>query len=271
MTDPGQVPLFLLHGFTGSSLAWGEPVLRTLERRGPLVAVDLPGHGDAQRRSPLSSDSPPDFEQTVDELARLPAEYGWERVDWAGYSMGGRLALALAIRHPERVRRLVLESTSPGLATASGRRDRRRSDDALARRILSDGIESFVSHWMGLPLFRSQQRLPAEALRNARERRMAADPEGLAAVLRGLGTGSQPSYWDELARLERPVLILSGELDPKYVEIGRAMAARLPDATRVEVDGAGHTVHLEAPEAWEQAVVRFLERPPTPRGTCAGA
>lgn len=233
-------------------------MLRALKSRGPVVAVDLPGHGEAQRRSPLSANSPPDFERTVARLARLPIEHGWERVDWAGYSMGGRLALALALRHPERVRRLVLESTSPGLRTAPERRDRRRSDDALARRIVAEGIEWFVSHWMGLPLFRSQHRLPDEVIQATRERRLACDPEGLAAVLRGLGTGSQPSYWDDLVDLDHPVLIVTGERDRKYVDIGRAMAARLPNVTRSVVGDVGHTVHLEAPEAWVQAVVRFL-------------
>jgi pimeloyl-ACP methyl ester carboxylesterase len=91
-----------------------------------------------------------------------------------------------------------------------------------------------------------------------RERRLQNDPRSLAAALVGLGTGKLPSLWDTLARIETPTLLIAGELDAKYAEIARRMSRRMPNARAVVVSGAGHTVHLEAPAAWLDAVVGFL-------------
>lgn len=174
--------------------------------------------------------------------------------------MGGRLALAYAARNPERVRSLVLESASPGLETESERADRRKADEALAWRIEADGVEAFVAHWEALPLFESHAALPDSVRAIQREIRLANHPASLAAALRGLGTGALPSCWGPLAVLGVPVLLLVGALDRKFVEIGRRMAALLLDAELREVADAGHTLHLERPEAWLDAVVPFLSR-----------
>jgi 2-succinyl-6-hydroxy-2,4-cyclohexadiene-1-carboxylate synthase len=176
-----------------------------------------------------------------------------------GYSMGARLALFLAVRHPERVHRLVLESGSPGLATEEERGARRASDGALADELEREGIEAFVAGWETLPLFEGfRKRLSAEERAAVRERRLANDPGLLAATLRGLGTGSLPSLWDDLTSLPHPVLLVAGEEDGRFVEIARAMAGRLGDATLRVVPEAGHTVHLEQPASWLVAVREFL-------------
>lgn len=252
-------PALLLHGFTGSAAAWGQAVLEPLERDRDLLAVDLPGHG--------ASPAPPDpedvrIERVVEGLIELLDCRGVERADWVGYSMGGRVALAAAALRPERVHRLVLESGSPGLPTEAERARRRRDDEALARKLEERGIEWFVDHWMALPLFRSQASLPREVLAAARRRRLSNEPAALAAVLRGLGTGSQPSFWDHLPAIDAATLLVTGQLDAKYVAIAERMHRALPRARHVSVKGAGHTVHLEAPRAWVEAVTGFLDRDP---------
>ncbi len=173
--------------------------------------------------------------------------------------MGARLSLALAVHHPDRVRRLVLESGSPGLPTEEERAARRASDEELAAGLERDGIGPFVERWEALPLFAGlRRRLSAAELEAVRERRLSHDPRLLAAALRGLGTGSLPSFWEALPELDRPVLLLVGVEDAKFVGIAREMARRVPRATLRIVPDAGHTTHLEQGEAWLEAVTEFL-------------
>lgn len=214
--------------------------------------MDLPGHGrHAGDLGPWRFT----LEAVEAEVASLARE---EPLDLVGYSMGGRLALAYAARNPQRVRRLVLESASPGLETVEERAERRAADEALAADIERDGVEAFVDRWEALELFASHRSLPEPMRAAHRAVRLGNRAASLAASLRGLGTGVLPSYWGTLPGLRVPVLVLVGGLDRKYAEIGARMAGLLPDARCVEVAGAGHTVHLERPDAWLGAVTGFL-------------
>lgn len=253
---PEAHPVLLLHGFTGSVEAWGKPILDGLSARGPLVAVDLPGHGCNAAPSDLDACR---IERVVDELGAVLDRKGVERADWVGYSMGGRIALAAAVLRPERVRRLVLESASPGIADEKERDARKGEDEALARKIEELGIEWFVAHWMNLPLFATQARLPAGVRRGARERRLQNRPEALAMVLRGMGAGSQPSFWGRLSELRHQTLVLTGSEDETYQDIGKRIARALPLGVHRSVPGTGHTVHLEAPDQWLREAIPFLD------------
>lgn len=249
------VPVLLVHGFTGSAEGWGEGILEGLAAGRPVLAVDLPGHGESDDDRPSEAFT---FAHVVEELVAVLDAREIEAADWIGYSMGGRISLAAAVAHPERVRSLVLESASPGIRTEDSRARRRRQDDLLARRIEAQGMEAFVDYWMAQPLFSTQSRLPAAVLSDARRRRLRNHPRSLARVLRGFGTGSQPSYWGDLAGVKLPVLLLTGALDARYSSIADEMGALLPQATRAVVPEAGHTVHLEDPRAWLAAVRPFL-------------
>jgi 2-succinyl-6-hydroxy-2,4-cyclohexadiene-1-carboxylate synthase len=172
--------------------------------------------------------------------------------------MGGRIALGAAVRHPDRISRLILESASPGLENEPEREARQQSDEALAARIESRGIEEFVDYWTGLPLFATQEALSTEIREAIRARRLRNRPEALAACLRALGAGSQPSLWNDLGRIGAPTLVLAGSEDSKYGRIGARMSKEIPDATLALIPGAGHTTHLEAPGDWLGAVEGFL-------------
>jgi 2-succinyl-6-hydroxy-2,4-cyclohexadiene-1-carboxylate synthase len=194
----------------------------------------------------------------LDELAvSLDAE-GLGFVDLHGYSMGDRLALAFALRFPGRVRRLVLESGSPGLGTRRQRLNRRAADERLARFVESRGVEVFASRWERLPLFEGLRALPEVGQAALQARRGSHSAEGLAWALRALGTGVQGSQWSRLEALSIPVLILTGSRDSKFTRIGRAMAARLSLARHVELPGVFHVPHLEAPAAWAREISSFL-------------
>jgi 2-succinyl-6-hydroxy-2,4-cyclohexadiene-1-carboxylate synthase len=177
---------------------------------------------------------------------------------WAGYSMGGRLALGGGVLAPRYVSGLILESASPGIAEPLERQARRSSDARLADRIESEGIERFVAEWESLTLFASQSSLPATVRMAQRERRLSNQPTALAACLRGLGTGMQPSLWEALPHLQEPVLLIAGSEDAKFVDLNRRMSEAMPASRLAVVPGAGHNVHLERPAEWLELVEGML-------------
>jgi 2-succinyl-6-hydroxy-2,4-cyclohexadiene-1-carboxylate synthase len=250
----GQGPsLLLLHGFTGSVSTWPPHLRAWSEFR--TTAVDLLGHG--------TSDCPASperyrMERCMEDLTKLLDRFGIQRTAVLGYSMGGRVALHLALHAPERLWALVLESASPGIEDASEREERRRSDEALAERIEREGLESFVASWEAQPLFASQSCLPATVREELRRQRLSQNPLGLANSLRGLGAGRQEPVLDHLAGVRVPVLLLAGALDEKYCDLARRMAAVLPCARLEVVPDAGHAAHLERPELFDRAVRAFL-------------
>jgi 2-succinyl-6-hydroxy-2,4-cyclohexadiene-1-carboxylate synthase len=250
-------PLLLLHGFSGSAASWTSHL--EAWRGFTAIAVELLGHG--------ASDCPADrrryhMERCLDDLValldRLPAS-GGRRAAVLGYSMGGRVALRLALRAPERLWALVLESASPGIEDASERAARARSDADLADDIERDGLEAFVERWQALPLFASQARLPVAVRDELRRQRLQNDPQGLAGSLRGLGAGWQEPVLARMDEIRIPVLLLTGALDDKYCALARRMAAALPCARTESVPDAGHAVHLERPQAFAGAIRGFLE------------
>lgn len=245
-------PLLLLHGFTGSSQNW-RPLLPGLTGHYQVILVDVLGHGRTA--------SPPDenryaIDRVAADLIALVDEMGYADMGVLGYSMGGRLALFTAVTYPHRISHLILESASPGLATAVERQARVAQDRELADWIEANGLEAFVNRWEQLPLWASQRQLSPEARQQLRQQRLQNNPAGLANSLRGMGAGAQPSLWEQLAALTIPTLLLAGELDTKFVTINRQMAALLPNAHLEIVPGAGHTVHLERPLAWQESVIR---------------
>jgi 2-succinyl-6-hydroxy-2,4-cyclohexadiene-1-carboxylate synthase len=171
------------------------------------------------------------------------------------YSMGGRIGLALALRFPELFSKAVIVSSSPGLRTEAERAARRKSDEGVARKI-ERNFEGFIEFWYDQPLFST---LKSHALfREVEALRKQGSPENLARALHLLGTGNQPSLWDELPGNRLPMLFCVGEKDAKYVEIGHQMAAVCPKS-RVELfEGCGHTLHIEEPERFLWNVERFI-------------
>jgi len=249
-----QPPLLLLHGFTGSRHNWGATV-QALAPVCTTLTVDLLGHGQ--------TDAPADparysMAASAADLAALLAVVASGPVNLLGYSMGGRLALYFALTYPHLVNALILESASPGLATAAERAARQQSDDALAERIEREGIAPFVDYWEALPLFATQQRLPAAVRHRLHEQRLANQPLGLANSLRGMGTGMQPSLWEQLPALTMPTLVLAGALDTKFCAIAEQMAQALRNPTLAIVPDAGHTIHLEQPAIFQQRVAQFI-------------
>lgn len=193
------------------------------------------------------------FEAEVDRLAALaPAEPSHV----IGYSLGARLALGLALRHPERVARLTLVSGSPGLESEAERSARRAADAAWIDLLLGRGLEAFVDAWQALPLWASQSTLPAEQRAEKRYERLGHDPAGLCRSLRATGLAEMPDYWPRLAEVGVPVRVLAGALDSKFEAIAQRMAKQLPRSTLEVVPRAGHDLLLERPDLITEVIRR---------------
>lgn len=255
--ESGQgFPLLLLHGFTGSASTWA-PLSTIIGKVSRMIMPDIIGHG-------LSS-SPKNLERydilnVAADLNLLLDRLGIKKIDLLGYSMGGRLAITFAVNYPEKVRKLVLESTTPGLKTINEQVERKQQDAALSARILTEGVESFVNYWENIPLFHSQRNLPTNKKEALKKQRLEHSSIGLANSLLGMGTGSQPSWWEAIKGFQFETLIVVGELDEKFITIGKEMSLQTPNAEFCLINGAGHAIHVEEPEKFGTIVSEFLSR-----------
>ena len=239
-------PLVLLHGFTGAGSAF-DHLRETLGACFRVTTPDLPGHGNSPEAT--------GWDDALRELRdALPAQPFF----LAGYSMGARLALAFALRHPSSVRALALESGSPGVEDAAERARRRADDERLAVIALREGVAAFVARWEDHPTLAGLRDLAPPLASTLRERRLNNSAAGLASALRYLGAGAQPPLWEDLPRLRVPTLLLAGERDAKFAAIARSMAGRIPGARLRLLPGCGHSPHLEAPHAWARAILQFF-------------
>ena len=255
MIGESGYPLVLLHGFTGNGSNW-LPFSKRWSQHSRLIIVDIIGHGQTD-----APENPERYrmEQATSDLAQLLEILGIDQADFLGYSMGGRLALSFAVSYPEKVRKLVLESASPGLKTEEERAARIKSDWKLASFIEEQGIEKFVDYWEGIPLFQSQTELSIEQRNEIRMQRLANSVTGLSGSLIGMGTGAQPSYWDDLSSISCEVLMITGERDEKFCKIAIEMNEKVKNSKWTMVHSCGHAIHVEQAEKFGTIVSEFLK------------
>ena len=252
---PAEAPaVLLLHGFMGSRGDWAA-VGAALAKTRRCILVDLPGHGATGDPADQALWTP---DGCVGALARILASAGGGAV--VGYSLGGRLALQLAVEHPGIVGRGVVISGTPGVAGDCGRAQRRNSDEGLARRLEQRGLDAFLEDWYGRPLFAALREHPGFPAVLKRRRRN--DPHLLARSLRSMGTGVQRSLWGELPGTSTPLLFLAGERDTKFTDIAFDAVARCPKGEAVVVRGRGHALVEEDPQAVTREVDGFLTHQP---------
>ncbi len=250
-------PLVLLHGFTGSGASWAGH-LGVLAARFRVIVPDLPGHGRSASVDPVRMT----VERTADDLALVLEQLNASPAAVLGYSMGARIALRLAVAHPEDVSRLVLESPSAGIADPAVRAERRAADAALADQLDQGDIADFVGQWEEHPVFAGHAALEPSVAERQRTIRLANDPHALAASLRAAGQGEMEPLHDRLPRLAVPTLVIGGVLDT--VARGRAelVAASIPGARLELIGDAGHMPHLERPDTFRRIVLAFLQEDP---------
>ena len=239
-------PLLLLHGFTGSSATWAALSSR-LQSNYTVYCIDLLGHG----QTPAAPYQRMRLTEQVKDLEFLLATRA-EPWTVLGYSMGGRIALMLAVMST-RVTQTIAVSTTPGIRSAFERQLRRKADQSLAERLLRDGLTDFIDYWEALPLFASQHRLPLDVQQHIREGRLAQSPEGLAASLIAQGTGNMPPVWHLLDRTSIEWIV--GAEDIKFKKI--AFEAAPPEKIHL-IPGASHAPHIDQPEKFVTIVEKLL-------------
>ena len=227
-TSRGSGPsITYVHGFTQTKESW-VPVIEQLAQNFSHCLLDAPGHGS-------SHDGQRSLQQAGDDVAET-----MHAGVLVGYSMGARIVLHTALRHPEKVTALVLISGTAGIDDEDERSARRSSDEALALRISEIGVEAFIAEWLSNPMFSGLSTeladIPQRCLNTAK---------GLGDSLRCAGTGTQEPLWNQLGKITIPVLLLAGENDQKFVNNARRMNDLLPNSDLHIMNGVGHTCHLE--------------------------
>ncbi len=254
--DRQKDTVFLLHGFTGSLESWRE-LYSNFDKRFNYVGIDLIGHG--------KSDSPTDVknytaESLVSQINTILHQLSIDKVILLGYSMGGRVVLNFAVTNPQKIKGLILESTSAGIKNEKERNERIKSDEELAFIIENNGTEKFAEHWMDQEIFNTQRRFSDAKLQKIKNRISKNSKAGLVSILRGFSTGKMPHLAENLNLIKSPVLLISGELDTKYCKLNSKLKKKFPEAKHIVIKNAGHNTHLEEPVKYISAVNQFLKQ-----------
>ena len=247
------MPLICLHGFGEAGDTWDKLNLPGFR----LYCVDFLGHGVSDRsHNPVLYQ----FDTVLRHLYTLiHTLVGEEPYGIMGYSMGGRMALQYAAMYElSRLMFLVLESASAGIEDINERQERAAADEVLAHKIETHSIEWFEEMWSKLPIFATQQKLSPAVQHTIKERRLSNTPEVLAHTLRGTGQGMTPYVGNKIADLEMEILYVSGALDTKYDDIGKTIFGFCENSAHVSVPEAGHNVHTEMPDEFNDIVNLFL-------------
>ena len=243
--------LVFLHGFLGSHrdfIHLATELNQSKLKPYNCLLLDLPGHGKSLGLPDRTYTLQGAAEAVLDTL-----DHGnIDRPILYGYSMGGRLALYLALRWPDRFSSAFLESTSPGLATASEQSARFQHDKRLAQSIQTDFPE-FLNNWYQADLFKSLKTHPS--FPQLLDRRHQNDPDELTRSLLNMGTGSQPSLWSELPQAKIPLHLIVGTADPKFCAINQKIQQLCPTAQLHQIPNIGHNLHVEAPNAIVQIIL----------------
>ena len=246
-------PLVLVHGFACGLRIW-DPQVRALSSRHRVVTYDVRGHG--------LSDAPADaagYSQSisVEDLQGLLEHLRIKRAAVGGLSMGGNIALNLALAHPGMVSALIIADTGAGSdGTADWNAGARAYGEVLDR----EGLEAFADLAFANPLFARYIARGPEAARFIRSCLMTHRARGIAHTAREV-LAKRPTIYSlepHLRELRVPTLLIVGEHDEPCVKVHRFMAGTIPGAKHVVIRGAGHLTNLEAPAAFNAAVRRFL-------------
>jgi pimeloyl-ACP methyl ester carboxylesterase len=231
----GGPALLLSHGYTAAAQMW-KPQIEALSERRRLLLWDMRGHGKSDY-----PDDPAQYSEalTVGDMAAILDEVGVERAAVGGLSLGGYMSLAFHLAHPERVSALLLFDTGPGFRKDAPRQAWNDSAEAYGRAFREKGLD---------------------AVRGSGEatRAMHRNAEGLALAARGLLVQHDARVIESLPGIRVPVLVLAGAKDQPFLAAADYMAAKIPGASKVLIEGAGHAANIDAPDAFNRAVLDFL-------------
>jgi pimeloyl-ACP methyl ester carboxylesterase len=230
-----RAPLLLSHGFSASGRMWDRNVAALSgERR--LMTWDMRGHGRSDRPAQAHDYG---VEQSVEDMLALLDLFEQPRAILGGMSLGGYLSLAFTARHPERVAALVLVDTGPGFRSS----ERRGEWNEVAERTAA-----------------ALEREGAGALASSPEVAEHPDVAGLAHTARAVMAQRDARVIDSLTAISVPALVVVGSLDTNFLAAADYMAVKIAGARKVVLEGAGHAANIDRAEAFNAAVLDFLEQ-----------
>ncbi|MCC7364745.1 MAG: alpha/beta fold hydrolase [Dehalococcoidia bacterium] len=246
-------PILLIHGFTASSASFLSNI-QDLRRNFTVVTVDLLGHGQSEAPAEVAPYQP---EAAIARIVGLMDHLDYADAILCGHSLGGALALRVALDHPDRVAGLVVINSNSAAGTVDWRREVQPGLVSMARRVRTDGT-GFLKETRLYP--GRSSRLPERA-----RARLAHDFDGLtAAGIAGTAEGlvARVNAFERLGELAVPILIVIGDRDAEFVHNAPQLIANLRHdlVSTVTLAGAGHAANLEQPEAFNDAVVDFARR-----------
>jgi pimeloyl-ACP methyl ester carboxylesterase len=248
-------PLVFVHEFAGDAGSW-EPQLRHFGRRYRAVAYCARGYPP--------SDIPPDpasYSQAraTDDIAAILDAIGVERAHVCGLSMGGFATLHFGLRHPKRALSLCVAGCGYGAEPETRERFRAEADTATAL-LQADGMVKFAERYAYGPTrvqFEAKDPRGFAAFRQALAQHSAL---GSANTQRGVQK-ARPSLYDltdEMAKMDMPVLILTGDEDWPCLQPGLLMKRTIPTAALAVMPNCGHTINLEDPDEFNRILGGFL-------------
>ena len=228
--------LLLTHGYSATGEMW-QGQLATLSPHFKVITWDMRGHG--------ASDYPQDQaayseEATVADMAALLDAVGAEQAIIGGLSLGGYMSLAFHRAHPKRTRALLIIDTGPGYKNDQARDGWNANAIRRAERLEADGLGDL-------------SKASAE-VRQARHR----DATGLARAARGMLTQRDARVIESLPTIAVPSIVIVGASDTPFLAASDYMAAKIPGAKKIVIEGAGHSVNIDKPEAFNAALMSFL-------------
>jgi pimeloyl-ACP methyl ester carboxylesterase len=237
-------PVVLLHAGVADRSMWSEHVEPLVRAGYRVLALDLPGFGDTP-----AADQPP-WDAVLETLDAADVD----RFALVGNSMGGALALIIAVLVPKRVTAVAVVSAPPPVFEPSPEllRAWEAEEDALERGDVEGAVAVVVETWT----------LP-DAPPQLRERVATMQRRAFAQQAAAATTGSDPDPLERdpsaLTRLSLPALVAVGELDMADFRAGaKSMAQAIPGARHAVIAGAGHLAPLEQPEAFRELLLGYL-------------
>ena len=228
--------LLLTHGYSATGEMW-QGQLATLSPHFKVITWDMRGHG--------ASDYPQDQaayseEATVADMAALLDAVGAEQAIIGGLSLGGYMSLAFHRAHPKRTRALLIIDTGPGYKNDQARDGWNANAIRRAEQLEAAGLGDV-------------SKASAE-VRQARHR----DATGLARAARGMLTQRDARVIESLPGVGVPSVVIVGAQDTPFLAASDYMAAKIPGAKKIVIEGAGHSVNIDKPEAFNAALMSFL-------------
>jgi 2-succinyl-6-hydroxy-2,4-cyclohexadiene-1-carboxylate synthase len=246
--------ILFIHGFMGKGEDWLD-VINSMQHEYNCLIIDLPFHGKTTVQEGLSELT---FERVGSALISLLEVLKVKKCHTVGYSLGGRIALYLALRYPDFFQKVVLESASPGLKNEKEIEERIKEDTQWAQILEKDKLQDFVRDWYKQSIFANLEK--HQKFQDLIDARMKNDPALLAESLRILGTAQQPSLWEELSQLSMPVLLIVGELDTKFKNIAAEMVLKNHNFHPKVIEACSHNIHFQNPLLYTNIIQNFVDK-----------